>query len=436
MIGIIEYFHNLTGFDPTDEQVETLIDLTTDALKGLVLCYGRGFSKTLCAAIVTLWYAEKSLETTPIKIMLVSSQDTMWEYIEKYIAKSELLMVNRLYKGKYEEVPKEGFRLKNGTIVFTFPQTNKVRGNRADIVIIDESADCPREILNSASLCLTGANPNRIILLSTPHKEGLFTDIVRDPHAFGYLVKVKSSENLSWNKLTMERIKKMYSAKGMTKSEFKMEVLAQIPALTELNYFPRTHLTKCIQQVGCNRLFPNSSLEAGIDWGYDEPTVLTVTEKSHTQRKSIYQKSWRHKPIEELAPIIAEVLKGFEMAKFPNITKADKFPVEYKGCVERYYSDLHINYVNLSDHKQSALEQLQRRIRQQSIIIPSMLVDLIIQLRNYRLEMVRNDDLVISLALSCYEGNFITKETPSKVHFPKHFNLPGGHLGNREYSYY
>jgi hypothetical protein len=105
-------------------------------------------------------------------------------------------------------------------------------------------------------------------------------------------------------------------------------------------------------------------------------------------------------------------------------------PKEYRGWIERYYPDLHINYVNLSDHKQSALEQLRRRIRQTSIIISSKLVDLIVQLRNYRLEMVRGDDLVISLALACYEGNFVTKETPRCVYFPKNFDKEGGHLGN------
>jgi hypothetical protein len=416
MKDIVTYFEELTGFKATQEQIEILETLTNDNIKNLIICCGRGFSKTLLASIITLWYSEKSLESNPIKIMLVSAQDTMWKYVNSYFT-TKTLRENLIKKGLYTEIPVEGYQLKNATEVFTKPPTNKVRSNRTDILIIDEAADAPQEILNSASMCLTGNSPNRIILLSTPHKEGLFTDLVREPHKFGYTLITYSSEVCPWLKETIERAKKTCS-----KQQYKIEIMAKIPELSELNYFPHTHLAKCVQPVECVRVFPESSLEAGIDWGFNEPTVLTITEKAGIKRKTIYQKTWKHQPIEILAPEIAKILKDFRMTDYPNITKADSQPKEYKGWVEKYYRDLHINYVLFQDHKSSMLEQLRRRISQHTIIIPTKLVDLVKQLRTYRSEMVKDDDLVISLALSCYEGHFESKPKRSMVVFGRMFD--------------
>ena len=410
MIGITEYFERVTGLKATKEQISVLEALVDDKLKNLVLCCGRGFSKSLLCAIAGLYYAEKSIETgIPIKIMIVSGQDALYQYIDTYI--TEKLKENLIQKGMYQNIPVEGFRLKNGTQVFIKPPTGKVRSNRADILFLDEAADIPQEIINSASMCLTGNSPNRIIMLSTPHREGILTDIIREPHKYNYELLSYSSEVCPWLIESITRAKKT-----MSKQQFKIEIMAKIPELSELNYFPRTHMSKCVQPVEPCRVYPESTLEAGIDWGYNEPTVLTITEKSGIKRKVIYHNAWRHQPIEILSVELAKILKQYNIKDSGNVVKADMLPKEYKGWIEKHYEGLYIYYINLADHKQSMLEQLRIKIRQHSITIPTKYINLVKQLNSYRSEMTRGDDLVISLALSSYESPLITKKpTAGKV---------------------
>lgn len=392
-MGIVEYFEKTTGFKATPEQIDLLLKLTDDSIKKLLVSCGRGFSKTLCCSIALLWYAEKSLEEEKaIKLMIVSPQDTMYKYCNDYF-KSEALHEARVKKGVYTEVPIEGFELKNGTEGFTKPATNKVRSNRANILWIDEAADVPAEIIKSAMNCLVG-DINRLILISTCHKYGYFTERACNPKKYGYEMVQYSDENCPWLTQTVARAKE-----ELTQAEYAMEILGRAPTVAERTYFPSKHVDACIYETVLKENAPMSRLEAGLDWGFDPcHTCLVITEKIFARRKVLFIKEWAKHPIEEIAPEIAEILEKHKVT----LTKADTHPPEYKHQIEKY-TKIPIFYISAQMHKDAMLSQLQRKIRQHTLEVPQDFMKLIQQLRKYRRGKRTGDDQADALALSCYE---------------------------------
>ena len=401
MISITEYFEQLTGWKPIKEQKELLLALTDDKCKKLIVTAARGFSKTLCSAISLLWYAEKSIEEEdPLRLMIVSAQDTMYQYVNDYFT-TEALKTRRVKSGVYTAIPVTGFELTNGTKAHTLPATGKVRSNRADILWLDECADIPEEVIKSAMGCLTG-NINRLILISTCHKSGYFTTRAMDPKKYDYKVLMFSGEKCPWLKLTVARAKVEF-----TKAEYAMEVLGRAPTKEERGSYPHKNIERCIVD---DVISEGGQIEAGLDFAYAPcKTVLYLTEKNGSRRKDIFHKSWSKKPIEDIAPEIADILKKYNAV----IVKADKHPPEYKGHVEKYTS-VPIYYIDGGMYKEAMIGQLRRRLLQKQVEIASKSVDTIKQLRGHRRGMRTGDDVHDSFILSCYEPKepFYTKPAP------------------------
>jgi len=409
MEQIVEYFNETTGFTAIPEQEDLLKTLIDDSVEKMLCSAGRGFSKTLCCAIVILWYAEKSLETgVPIKIMMVSPQDTMYEFVNRYISQRPLLKENLIKKGIFTEIPVEGFQLRKAgtekeifTEVFTKPATGKVRSHRCDLLILDESADIDREIINSASMCLTGNQPNRIILISTPHKTGFFTTLAINPEKYGYVLKSWSSEVCPWMIKTSERAKTMLSP-----AEYAIDVLGRPPTKEEETRFSKKHLDQCIKPSISLEGGVNSRIEIGIDWGFSPcKTVLTVIERKVSRVRVLRQKAWHKTPIEEYAEELVALIKSYPDA----IIKADSKPPEYPEYLKAHYPNVKIFYLDGLFHKDSELEQLARHVNQHTLEISREQGDLITQLNLYRKGM-RTGDLCDSLAIACYEAPNLKKK--------------------------
>jgi len=394
LISISEYFTQLTGYNPIDEQVDLLTFLVDDKVKNCMVSCGRGFSKTLCSSVALLWYAEKSLEEgKPIKLMIVSPQQTMYEYVCDMFSKTGM-KEHLVQHGVYRDIPVDGFELKNGTKVFTKPATAKVRSSRADILFIDECADVPEDVIKSAMSCLAG-DINRIILISTCHKQGYFTERAVEPEKFGYVMKQFSSEVVPWMKQSVARAKK-----ELTDAEYAMDVLGRPPTKEERGLFAGKHIEKCIVDGEVGRLaLPNSVVEIGIDWGFDPcATALVVREKTNTKSVVLFCKTWKRKPIEDIAPEIGKIINSFS----PCTVKADAKPEHYKGKIEKY-TKTRIHYIYAPEHKAMMDEQLVRIVREHRLTVSSSQKDLIIQMRKAKKNKRTGMDLVDALALACYE---------------------------------
>ena len=399
MERIEDYFRRMTGFEPTELQIDLLNCLCDDTVEKLILLGGRGFSKSLCCTVFVLYRAELSLENDkPIKLMLASPQDSIYKYVNQYFSNSPKLVENLMKKGIYTVVPIEGFQLKNGTECFTKHATNKVRSSRADLLVMDEAADISAAIIKSANACLTGAEPNRIILVSTPHKTGYFTDIIDNSELGGWTVKHYSSLEAPWMLKTIERAKSM----GYTPEEFCIEFEARLPTKEERGYF-RRYVDDAMKETELQREGgPKSIVEFGLDFGFAAPTVLTGTEKNGVLRKALVIQAWRNQTIEEIAPEIGRIVSLWN----GSLMKADSKPPEYRNKIESYLR-CPVIYLDMQTHKAPAYGQLRKRFEDGQITIPKVFKDLERQLRKYVYETgvkgKGDDDLVDSLVMSCYD---------------------------------
>jgi hypothetical protein len=398
MIDIVSYFTKITGLTPIKEQVEVLEVLGDINIKNVCLSAGRGFSKTMLSALAALWFAVEYSDYIgrPLEILLVSGQKRMYLHLNNFFRGNPELHKRLLQSGMFKEVPEEGFELDNHSVVDTAMATSKgIRSHRADVIFVDEACLVKDDIYRQAILPVSTGDIAKIVILSTPSEpQGFFTEIVSDPEKYSFTLKQYSSEVCPWQEVSNRRLKATLS-----QAEYATEVLARVPSRDERAFFANKDIARCIVDVEPTaELKERSKLECGIDFGYGKrnSTALTITEKQFTKRKLIFQREWRDVSFGE----IAACLKGFG-----GTIKADSRPAEFKGKLEQYLPDTKIYYLDMVFHKEHCITQLQTRIRMHQLTIPDIdgFRPLVKELRVYKLHKQTNDNLVDSLAISCYE---------------------------------
>jgi len=393
-MDICEFFKRVTGLTPTEDQERFLRALTDTAQPKLAASCGRQTGKSLCSAVAVLWWVFEYPEV--VDVLLMSTMDSyVYDHIEKLFHRNEDLLNEVVAEGVSGLVPLRGFQVKKGSRVHVRGATNKqVRGLGVDIAIIDEAAEIPDLMLTTALGNLRG-QISKYVMLSTPHKTGLFTDIITNPKKFGFNIFMWSALKCSWQTEELLKSKKAM----MSSQQYKMEVLGQILSSEERALFSTKHLDLCIYETISKENAPHSTIEAGIDWGFDPAsTVLCITERIFNRRRVLDIKGWLKKPIEEIAPEIAKILEAYNVT----LVKADARPTAYKHHVEKY-TKIPIYYIEGNMHKDAMLSQLQRKIRQHTLEISQGELTLITQLRKYRKGQTGGDDYADALALSCYE---------------------------------
>ena len=405
MESVIDFFTRVTKLIPTDSQkalLETLVDPTK---KKIIVSCGRQTGKTLTSAVATVWLSLNF----KYRIVLCSAQDSwLYNHIRNLFDNNLDLRDFVVSEGVFSIVPLKGYETKNGSVVHVRGATEKqLRGVGADLVILDEAAEMTSDTVTTALGNLSGP-VSKIILLSTPHKSSLFTEIVNDPTKYDFEVFTWSAENCSWHGKELLATKK----KMLTMQKYKVEVLGLPLNASERAFFPPKQIDACVLDIDVLRQGDSkSTVEAGIDWGGSvSKTCLTITERQGTtKRKILEQKSWKG-PWELYSDDLVSIMRKWGVG----IVKADSQPVEFKGLLEKY--GYRPEYIIMAQHKSAMLGQLQKRFRHKQIIIPIGFKDLVIELKKYRhntkdeLEYTSykankrlGDDRIDSLALSCYE---------------------------------
>lgn len=423
-LGVIDFFTRVTKLVPTEDQKKLLLMLVDPKYKGILISAGRQTGKTLCCAVATIWL---SLKYDQINILLTSAQDNwLYAHIKDIWNRNQDLRGYVAAEGVFGIVPLKGYETKTGSKVHVRPSTEKgLRGVPADVAFLDEAAEMVEATINTALGNLSGEF-NKIILLSTPHKTGKFTELITDPEKYGFVLFHWSEEGCSWHSKEELARKELM----MTPQQYKMEVQGLPLDASERTFFPAKHLEKCTMEVEpIKEGGPKSIVEVGIDPGFNS-MVLIVTERiGSIKRKVIFIKEWSKKPIETVAPEIAALLKDFRENSGPGfVVKMDSKPAEYKGWIERFIQvcGIPIHYIDaaLMGHKDQMLGQLERKVREHQLIIPSCFVELIVQMKKYRRGMQTGDDYVDALALSCYEPVVpLGSKDHGCIHFPSHPNV-------------
>jgi len=406
-MDILSFFKKVTGLVPTVDQEQFLLGLTNFDLKNLAASAGRQTGKSLCSAVAVLWWCFEYSD--PVDVLLMSTMDSyVYDHVEQLFAKNPDLAAEIVQEGIAGLVPLRGFAIRKGSRVHVRKGTERqIRGLGVDICIADEAAELPAKMITTALGNIRG-KVSKFIMLSTPHKTGLFTEIVSNPDKYGFKVYNWSELNCSWHGKANLDLKR----KTMSTQEWQMEVLGQVLSMAERAYFPSKHIDACIIECPCTREGGAlSSIEIGLDFGFDPcKTVLVVTEKIFAKRKLLFIKAWHKKPIEEIAPEIGQLIEEWN----PSLVKADDKPAEYQHKIEPYTKHK-IHYLSAPMHKEAIISQMQRRVRMHQLIIPDHFTNIILELRKYHRGKRCGDDIVDALALACYEPAVPLSTKPTGV---------------------
>lgn len=394
-MDINEFFEKMTDLEPTPDQKKLLSSLLNMGIKKIIISAGRQTGKTLCSAVAVLYLVFEW--DKPVKVLLVSAQDNILYLHLREIFKSHPEFEDKIInRGTYSLVPLKGFETTNGSLVHVRKATDgQVRGLPADIVLLDECASIKNDIVLTCMGNLSG-EVSKFIVLSTPHKlTSLFVKWAAEPKKYGFTLHHWSGENCKWHNPEIESMKK----KEYTREKFKIEVQGLAPSKAERAFFPSKHIDQCVKPFVEREGGPKSSIEVGLDWAFDPcATVISVIERVGSRVKLLFCKSWKKKPIEDIAPKIAKIINTYK----PNIIKADANPPEYQGHVEKY-THYKINYLPGKMHKGAMMAQLQRNVRRHLLEIPENRLDILLQFRKYRKGKRTGDDLVDSIAFASYQ---------------------------------
>ena len=443
-MNITEYF-NIKRPDLKDkllpQQIEMLNDLINIDIKSQALSCGRGFGKTMLAALTALYFADEYSKQIgkPITILLISAQRQIYDRIDEFFLNDKTLKPRlRTQPGAQSgyEIPREKLQfLDTHSIIYdVLPTIKQIEGIRADVVIFDESQDIPRAIYEKAIGCLKIDNIGKLIVIGTPYCEGKgnnwFIEIVSDPKEYDFKLSRYSSEICIWNDI--DRWKKTW-----TKARQKAEMIGLPPSIEERQFFPVKHIEACVLEVQAIRESGvNGRIDIGIDFGLEDATVLIVTERiGNTRRKILFRKVWdkKDRPVDICGPEILEIIRNWN----PYMTKGDSKPEEYINWFKNHGNK--IIPVDFSIHKENMMGQLERMVREHRLIIPIEFMDIVVALREYKLRIgekyykgkgrkTKGSDLVEALALSCYESDSLKSPTPNIVQFPRDYK--------RKYPYY
>ena len=406
MEGILDFFKKITGLDPTSDQInflEALVDLDK---KNVAACAGRQTGKSLCSAVAVLWWIFEYPDI--VNVLLMSSMDSyVYDHIERIFHNNPDLVKEVVVEGISGLVPLRGFQIKKGSRVHVRRGTEKqVRGLGCDIVIADEAAELSDKMITTAMGNLSG-KIGKMVLLSTPHKTGLFTKIVSEAERYKYKVINWSEVGCLWHSSDSIQNKKRL----MSNQEYKMEVLGQVLSLEERAFFPRDHLKKCYIE---NMMTEGGNRTAGLDFGQVVgKNVLTIVEWIGPRRKVLLSKSWAKKNIEDILPEIQSLVEEHKV----EVIRADSKPPEYSHIIGKSIGTIQVIYIDMTFHKEASIGQLKTLVKKHTLEIDVRNVPLQVEMEKYRLHKRSGDDLVDSLSMAIYDWEGLKAKFVPKVLF-------------------
>jgi len=294
------------GQEPTDYQKEVLNACADLNNKNMIICAARGSGKTILVSWIVSWSEACLIDFFGRYecVILGGSQDQS-DVMHKYFKQN--LETTPMLHGRLAGDPgKIETPLINGYVRALACSEKQVRGRHIELLILDEAAGIEDSVLFSALPQVNSSRHGRIIMLSTPHVSGgLFQDIWDNHTQMGYLkFGPWSMEDCPWfPQDELERARLLYP-----KERFEVEYLGMFPRMGGRVFDP-VDIDKCTAKEPF-KLSSKYDTEAGIDWGYHNPTVLIFSQQI---KDKIYipgpELDWREISLPRVNEQITKILK-------------------------------------------------------------------------------------------------------------------------------
>ena len=411
---IVNYFERMNNLATIPEQQTILTDMANFDIHNLLVCCGRGFSKTQMASTFALWCADELARhlKEALDITLISSQPTIYTYIDRIFLSHPELKDRLRVEGKSLTVPQKSFQFADtlGFVERILPTGKQVRSHRSNVLIIDECADIATQIIKTA-LPLLKEPLSKVVLISTPHKErSLFNEYVGNVPK-GWKLLQYSSELAPWTEQMRKVVKDT-----LTQAEYETEINAKIPEEHIKTLLPTKDVDSCIEDFISITALSENSLHFGIDWGFGADkrslSVCTLVEWSKAKKKVIKTWSWNRKNIENLFSELGSILVSYkDITRKPLTIYCDSKPKGFLDKLKEYTQGLRIKEVDKASTVNNAknnkvtiksilITQLYQLVKTHHLRIPNTETKLIAELKKYRKGMQYYDDYVDSLMLA------------------------------------
>lgn len=273
-----KFCQTLLDFHPFPYQMKML----EAPSKKIVVCAARRVGKSITMANKALWFAICHPKTSTL--IVASTQ------------RQSMLMFDKLLDMVYGSGHLQGSVVRKTRTLITFTNGSRIvalpcgrdgktlRGEHADLIIVDEAAFVPEDVILSVMMPMLATTNGTVIMMSTPYdRSHFFFTAFNSPSWSRY--RFKTEDNPLVSKEWLEQQKEMLGEK-----RFKQEYLAEFVD-DEDTYFPMSLLRKCVHScVGSECKFcasnagseiPTGELYAGYDpGGLTDPAALVVVEKA------------------------------------------------------------------------------------------------------------------------------------------------------------
>ena len=260
-----------------DYQINFLIDCLTS--KRVVGVFSRQTGKTMCMSLFALY---KALQQDNFKIVIIAPTDRQAGIL---IERSEQYAFNSSWVKPFIETGiKREMKFINGSSIKALSTGDTgatIRGQTADLIILEESAFIKSDIVSQVIMPMIAATQGDLIQISTPFSKNHFYKATKDPN-----YKVHQTDYTQCPNITEDYIKEV--RENMTAMEFAMEFLAQFVDDSD-SYFSLDLINSCIEDYELHdhtsALHPKSKFVCGADFaaqGKDDSVQLIVEQNNYT----------------------------------------------------------------------------------------------------------------------------------------------------------
>ncbi len=404
------FFKDIYGLAPYPYQTRVLKELTDLSINRILIMSSAGSGKTKLVACHALWLAlplAYSLNR-PVSIVVISGSEdqakTLYNYIKEAI-KSEKILMDYV---EGEPLASET-KFKNGSVIKAVPNSQKaIQGLHLDVVIVDESCLAGDFVLRDAfRITVKNDSLDRIIFLGTPmYQDSLFVEMYENTDEYPKWKRYHWS-NAECPNISAERLAE---AKKLSPDVYSIFWEGKPFASSEDTLIPFDYLKQATQNVKLT-YDPNFDTYAGVDWGYEHETALTVSQWDGIQWRVFFNEGWRREEYSDLIERIGTLLSQFNVkAVYTDSSSigenqrlaAEGFPVQP------------IIFKNERVVMQSNIKAL---FYAGKVLIDENLVTLKDQLKRYNWDTKKHDDRVDSFMLSLREGDLSKKGKSTDLTF-------------------
>lgn len=306
LLDPIFFSYKILNFVPFEYQEKLLMDDS----KRICACMGRQTGKSTTISAKAIHFAMVNPNTNTLIVSATLRQSMlMFDKILSFVYTSKSVRQSISYRSRTR------IQLKNGSWIIALPcgRTGAtLRGHTANLVILDEAAFIPEEVINNVVLPMLATTKGSCWMLSTPYDRG---------HVF-----YKAFNNTSWSVyhlpssvnplISREFLEEQKKLIGET--NYRQEYEAQF--VDDVNaYFPMTLIRPCIDpelpELYETKIYQEQTYAGYDPGGKQDPAALIVVTKNRDGYFVRYAETWLNQDYTTTDFAVIDICKAMHVEK-------------------------------------------------------------------------------------------------------------------------